>query len=248
MTLHLISYLAPSLPEAFFTFVAERIGGACAVDVNLRFDQSISGPLPGDENPFASRSADIGFVCAPTYRWLRDELELLPLPVPTDVRALGRPVYFADVVVRADSPVRSFTELRSARWAFNDRNSRSGWFSMVERVEPLGGIGFFGDLIHAGSHLKSLASILDGSADAAAIDSNALLIAQRSDPALPAKIRLLESWGPFPIQPIVMRSELSASIKRTARETLLTLHHKEATRLAEFGFERFVEGRDEDYR
>ena len=34
---------------------------------------------------------------------MRDRVGLLPAPVPLDGRAAGRPVYFADVVVRADS-------------------------------------------------------------------------------------------------------------------------------------------------
>ena len=40
-------------------------------------------------------------------------VELLGVaPVFEDARALGRPVYFCDVVVRGDGPIRSFAGLR----------------------------------------------------------------------------------------------------------------------------------------
>ena len=71
------------------------------MDVHLEFDEQISGPLEQDENPFANDRADIGCVCAPTFRFLKDDLDLLPVPVPVDIRAKGKPVYFSDVVVQA---------------------------------------------------------------------------------------------------------------------------------------------------
>src|SRR5437763_17012870 len=122
--------------------------------------------------PFADGRADFGFVCAPTYRWMRERVTLLPALVPDDRRAAGRPVYFADVVVRADSNVQRFDDLRRRGWAYNDRNSKSGWFSMLERAG--GDTRFFSALVHAGSHLQSLAAVRDGRVDAAAIDSGAV--------------------------------------------------------------------------
>ena len=85
--------------------------------MHLRFEERISGPLPGDENPFGDGTADVGFVCSPTYKWLHQELNLLPVPVPADVRAAGRPVYFGDVVVNKQSPFVMFEDLRGRRWA-----------------------------------------------------------------------------------------------------------------------------------
>src|SRR5205814_7164711 len=102
--LHIISYLAPSIPAEFFRLIARDL------DATLEFNETISGPLQGDDEPFTSGRADVGFVCAPTYRWLRPKVELLPLPVPGDPRADGRPIYFGDVIARPG--VRSLEELR----------------------------------------------------------------------------------------------------------------------------------------
>jgi phosphonate transport system substrate-binding protein len=237
----LVTYLAPSLPEELFRLVGEAIAESFETEVWLRVEPRISGPLPGDENPFDDETAEIGFVCAPTFRWLHDRLELLPVPVPVDARAQGEAVYFADVVVRADSVVRSFEDLRGRRWAFNDRNSRSGWFSMLERVSPAPADGFFSELIHAGSHLESLALIASGRADAAAIDSNVLRLQRLRGEGPAESLRVLESWGPFPIQPVVMRSGVPRSTRDAVRRALLQMHETHGDDLAAFGVCRFVD-------
>jgi phosphonate transport system substrate-binding protein len=236
-----ISYLAPSLPAELFALVVRHIEQAIAREISLSYEQRISGPLEGDDEPFSDGRADLGYLCAPSLRWLGDKVELVPVTVPTDPRAGGRPVYYADVVVPARSPVRALTELRRTRWAYNDRNSRSGWFSMVERVAPYGGPeAFFDRLIWAGSHLQAIELIVGGDADGAAIDSNVLALALRRRPALRERLRVIESWGPFPIQPVVVRAFADPSIKRDIASALLTIHERHADRLAAFGFSRFV--------
>lgn len=239
--LRLITYLAPSIPAAFFELLRGVIADAVNDDVQLRFEERISGPLPGDENPFREQTADVGFMCAPGYRWMKDELDLLPVPVPLDERAAGRPVYFADVVVRKDAMFDSFAALRARRWAFNDRNSRSGWFSMVERVAPDEPEAFFSQVLQAGSHLESLRLVETGGADAAAIDSNVL---RR---AAPGPLRVLETWGPFAIQPVVIRAAAPAPLKAAVRGALLSAHLAHGAQLASFGFARFVEPVAADY-
>lgn len=220
--MRLITYLAPSLPRALFETIARRVGA------ELLFEERISGPQPGDDEPFSRGDADIGFICAPSYRVLRPAVELLPALVPLDERARQQPVYFADVVVRRDSNVTRFDELRGTTWAYNDRNSRSGWFSMLERA---GGAEFFRALLHSGSHLQSLDAVASGRADAAAIDSNVLALNRRDD------LRVIESWGPFAIQPSIIRSALPEARKREVAAALLAMRRDE---LAPFGFAGFT--------
>jgi len=227
--LHVISYLAPSIPADFFRAIAADL------EATIEFNEAISGPLMGDEEPFSSGRADVGFVCSPTYRWLRHKVELLPLPVPADARAKGRPVYFGEVIVRASSPFRRFEDLRGHTWAFNDRNSRSGWFSMLERA----GEDFFSRVIHSGSHLRSIDLVRQGGADAASIDSNTLLRQDTRD------LRVIESWGPFAIQPAIVRADLDQSVKNRVAYALLTLHERQP--LEPFGFTRFVPPEEELY-
>jgi ABC-type phosphate/phosphonate transport system substrate-binding protein len=236
--LRLITYLAPSIPAALFRAVAEHLESTCGVAVALQFDERISGPLQGDSDPFADGTADVGFICAPSVRWMHskdaNEIELLPSLVPSDPRAEGRPVYFADVVVRADSRFQTFDDLRGARWAYNDRNSRSGWFSMVEHAgDP---DAFFGSLVQSGSHLRSLAIVGGGEADAAAIDSNV---------RRPDGLRVVATWGPYPIQPVIVRGALDGAVKAQIARALLTMPRDV---LAPFGFSGFAAVDERAYR
>ena len=227
--LHIISYLAPSIPADFFRLIAADL------HATIEFNEAISGPLPGDEEPFTSERADIGFICSPSYRWLRPNVELLPLPVPCESRAAGRPVYFGDVVVRANAAITGIEQLRGGTWAYNDRNSRSGWFSMLERV----GESFFSRTVHSGSHLRSIELVRSGAADAAAIDSNVLAFQNVTD------LAVLESWGPFGIQPTIVRSRVDSASKSRIAQALLSIHERHS--LARFGFSRFIEADESFY-
>jgi ABC-type phosphate/phosphonate transport system substrate-binding protein len=231
--LRFLSYLAPSIPHELFTLVARHVADSCEVETSVTFDTTISGPLEGDDDPFADGRADVGFVCGPTYRWMRDRVTLLPALVPLDARAGGRPVYFADVVVRAGSGIEQFDQLRGRKWAYNDRNSRSGWFSMLDRVG--GNTRFFADLVHAGSHLQSLEAVCRGTVDGAAIDSNVLFRDSRG-------LRVIESWGPFPIQPVIVRNGVDDALKSRVANALLEIGD-----LTPFGFARFARVTAADY-
>jgi ABC-type phosphate/phosphonate transport system substrate-binding protein len=240
--LRIITYLSPSIPAELYELIARDLDEQCGVPAELAFESRISGPLAGDDNVFAGDAADVGFLCAPSFRWLNASgrsVDLLPLPVPSDPRAEGRPVYFADVVVRADSPARTFAGLRGVRWSFNDRNSKSGWFSMLERIAPDKAEDFFGEIIPSGSHLRSLELVAGGAANAAAIDSNVL----RANSC--HGLRVLESWGPFPIQPAVVRSGFAH--KERAAAALLTIHERHGDALASLGVSRFVAGDERAY-
>ncbi len=245
--LRLISYLAPSIPAEFFELVAKVISEGTGLDVDLQFDERISGPLPGDADPFADGTADVGFLCSPSYKWLRQELHLLPVPVPADVRANGRAVYFGDVVVHDRSPFFKFQDLRAHRWAYNDRNSRSGWLSMLDRVAPLSPHQFFSEVVHAGSHLESLRLVKTGRVDAAAIDSQVLLKEADRGADVPAEFRIIESWGPFPIWPIVIRNGVAKHVRMSVHDALLSAHVAFGEQLRSYGFVRFVEAEPAAY-
>ena len=165
-------------------------------------------PSPRDQT-------DLGFLCSPSFLYLRGQerpsIELVPAGfVFADRRHRGEPVYYSDVVVRADHAARRFEDLEGGVWGFNDECSLSGYFATLQELARLGtNGGFFGRWERTGSHPASIEATLDGRIDGAAIDSVALSFLLREQPELHARLRILTSFGPFPIQPVVVRSELS---------------------------------------
>ncbi len=245
----MLSYLAPSIPAGLFELLAGEIEAATGTPVEVAFETRVSGPSPEDD-PFAARRADLAFVCAPSYPALKEAgspVALLPAaPVFDDPRAGGRPVYYSDVVVQSDRSAARFEDLAGAVWAYNDRRSRSGWLNMLARLAEIGHAGapeeFFTGLVPAGSHLRSLELVALGSADAAAIDSNTLRLVLRREPEKAARLRVLESWGPMPIQPVLAGTALPEPLRARIADALLRLGENPVARerLGEFGLSGFA--------
>lgn len=253
--LRLLSYLAPSIPAGLFELTAEAIASRVGRPVIVDFETTVSGPEPGTD-PFASGRADAAFVCGPSYVQLRSAgaaVEVLPAAaVFDDPRNGGRPVYFSDVVVCRDHPARALEDLRGAVWTYNDRQSLSGWHRMLARLAERG-LGdperFFSRLFDSGAHVRSIDLVSRGEADVSAVDSNVLLLERRRNPDLDFRLRVLESWGPSPIQPVLVRSSLEPALKASITDTLLALHRDPAAaaRLAEYGVLRFAKTDEATY-
>jgi len=256
-TIRLLTYLSPSIPSGLFELVAEEIGARTGLAVTLGFETSVSGPTP-EADPFAEGRADLAFVCGPSYPLLREAGRPVAIvaaaPVFDDPRNAGRPVYFSDLIARRNHPAETLADLRGSTWAYNDRRSLSGWFRMLTRLEELGfgddPEAFFARVFPSGSHLSSIALVARGEADVSAVDSNTLLLARRREPDLDGAIRVLETWGPSPIQPLIASSRLPEDLRARIAATLLGMAESPDTarRLGEFGVLRFAPVDERAYR
>ncbi|MCX7853394.1 MAG: PhnD/SsuA/transferrin family substrate-binding protein [Caldilineales bacterium] len=202
----------------------------------------------------ADGAVDIGWICGSYYVkfMARPEpgIELLAAPVMAGARYDDRPVYFSDVVVRADSPWRRFEDLRGVVWAVNEPGSHSGYGAVALHLKRLGlDWTYFGRVVVSGAHRRSLELILAGEVDASAIDSTVLEEALRREPELAERIRVITAIGPNPIPPLIVQTRLPAGLRAELRQRLLTLHHDPIGRdlLALAHMARFAQVRDEDY-
>ena len=243
--LRLLTFLAPSIPLGLYEAIGDYLAACLDVDVSVTSETARSGPGPGTANAFADGIADVGFVCAPSYVWMAAQREPSVTlagvaPVHDDPRNEGRPEYFAEVVVAPDSDALAFDDLRGRRFAFNDPSSLSGYHAMLDKLTQLGsGPEFFGEVRRSGSHLRSLELLHSGETDVATIDANALLFMRAIgvDPGL----RVLETLGPFPVQPVVFRASLPADTQRAIAAALLDMHYaSNGDPLRRFGVRHFT--------
>lgn len=246
--LRFLTYLSPSIPREFFERVVAHVETRTGLESSLACETGESGPSRATD-PFAADRADLAFVCAPSYPVLRragTAALVAAAPVSADPRTGGQPVYFADVIVGAESPFTGFRDLRGAVWTYNDPASLSGWYSMLARLAEIGQGAvpgaFFREVRVSGSHRESVAAVAQGRADASAIDSNALGLRLESQPRLKSRIRVLETWGPLPIQPLLARRSLPRGLRDRVAQALLSMHEDRAGArgLASFRFARFV--------
>jgi phosphonate transport system substrate-binding protein len=219
--LRFTTYLAPSV-RPVYEFVVRAVGDRLGIETELVDGTSC--------DRFASGEGDVAFLCGLPYVELvggpEPALELLAAPVLSGARYRGRPIYFSDVIVHADSDIHSFEELRDRVWSFNEPHSHSGYSVTRAHLARIGEPrAFFRLVVEAGFHQRSIEMVRDGSVDGSAIDSQVLEIAIRDEPTLAEELRVVEILGPSTIQPVVASTALPASLRRDLRGVLLDLGH-----------------------
>jgi phosphonate transport system substrate-binding protein len=214
-----------------------------------------------DDRPWEERRrlldagrVDVAWICGLPYVRRADEpepgIELLAAPVMRGARYEDQPIYFSDVVVRRDSGFQTFEDLRGESWAYNEPGSHSGYNVVAHHLAALGRTwGYFGRVVETGAHQTSLQMILDGEIAGSAIDSTVLELELEKDPTLETKLRVLDTLGPSPIPPWVIRRSVPEGLRKAVRETLIGMAEDPRDRevLAELPVARFARVKDSDY-
>jgi phosphonate transport system substrate-binding protein len=218
--LRFVSFLAPNLTP-LYRFLARRVQEVLGIATEFRV---------GTCYQELRNQAEIAFLCGLAYIELKDEqdypIEALAAPVLEGQRYADKPLYFSDVVVRQDSPYRSFLDLRGKSWSFNEPRSQSGYGITRHHLVCLGETeGFFGQVIEAGWHARSLRMVLSGSVDASAIDSQVLALTLKKRPHLARQLRILDTLGPSTIQPVTVACWLPDQLKRDLAYLFVNLAH-----------------------
>src|SRR5262245_2086449 len=250
-TLRVTSCLAP-VAEAFCAEIVGYLGRRLGSEVPVALVDDI--PWRDRLRRLARGRIHVGWMCGLPYTRLAARIppgvELLAAPVMKARRYRGRPVYFSDVVVRKDSPFRSFADLRGAGWADSEDTSHSGYNVVRCHLATLGEPrAFFGRVVSAGSHESSLRRVLSGSSDAAAIDSTVLELVRRRHPEEGRRLRVVARLGPSPMPPWVASRIVPARLRDAIRRTLLAMHRtREGRAILGRGLAvRFAAVRDGDY-
>lgn len=244
--LRVASHLAPAVLPAY-AIAARRIGERLGRPVEL--------VVAADYRRCTADLDHVCFVCSVPYVLLaaagRIRMDAVAAPVLAGKRYAGQPVYYSDVVVRADSPYRTFADLAGTRWAYNEPFSHSGFLVVLQHLARLGEpAAFVADAVEAGFHDDALRMVLEGRADWAAIDSQVLEIWGRQVPSVYRALRVVEVLGPSPIQPVVVSTRrLGARARGQVRDALTGLHRDPTARdiLRAAGIARFVPMNDAAY-
>ncbi len=137
----------------------------------------------------------------PMVTALRDHVRLVAVP-HYDAPGCEGPFYRSAIVVRAEDAARGVEDLRGRVAAFNSDHSQSGYNALRATIAPLARGGrFFASLVETGSHRASIDAVLEGVADAAAIDAVTLALALDAEPTLP--LRVLDLTPAAPALPFV---------------------------------------------
>lgn len=248
MTIRFTTCQAPIADEFFAGVVAlieARIAAGSIVDNDADWDTRMRN--------LANGGADAGWICGLQYTDWVDAgapLELLAAPVKADARYGGEPIYFSDVIVHHKTAYAKFADLRGRRWLCNEPHSFSGCHVVRHALAKRRLTeDFFASRAFSGSHGDSVRQVLAGNADAAAIDSTVLEALAANDPGLLAQLRVIDTLGPSPRPPWIIRKSVPVPLRAAIRKALLTLHESSdgAALLAKHGHARFAPVVDRSY-
>jgi phosphonate transport system substrate-binding protein len=246
--LKIISYLAPNWLE-FYQAIAAYLGRVLEVELQLK--QGECDPL---EDPLLLQNQiDLAFICGlPLIRYSQvvpNQLTTLVAPVMQSSRYNNCPVYYADVIVNANSNIQKFTDLAGKTFCYNDLGSNSGYNLLCHRLtQEKYPKNFFSKTLQSGSHQHSIRWVAQGFADCAAIDSLVLEQELKDYPELSQHLRVVEVLGPSPMPPLVVAQRLGISLIGQMQLALLRPDAQLQKVMQQFGVKRFAAVRLEDYQ
>lgn len=152
---------------------------------------------------------------------------LVAAPIPSPARYGGRPVYFTDIVVRADSAFHRLEDTFGGIVGYTLADSFSGGIAFRHHLAPYrqaAGVRLFrgavGNLIHARGVIDALAS---GAIDVGPLDSYYHDLLRQAAPPFAAQVRVIASTDAMPIPPLVATAQLSAGQLDSLRLALLAV-------------------------
>lgn len=192
--------------------------------------------------------ADLAFVCSRAYLEGKGQfgVELLLAP-----EVNGERVYYSYLIVQADSPAVSLSDLRGKVFAFSDPLANSGKLVPEYQLFLMGETpsGFFERYEYTGSHDNSILAVMEGLVDGAAVDSLVYDYVLARNPEVGKRVKVIERWGPYGIPPLVVSPGLDPVVKERVREALLEMDSDPEGRRAldALGIDRFVPIDDSAY-
>jgi ABC-type phosphate/phosphonate transport system substrate-binding protein len=162
--------------------------------------------------------------------WLRDDLgcalmcglahavsfpRAVPIvaPVVDEPRYGGAPIYFTDIVVRADSSYASLEDTFGARVGYTVRDSHSGYVALREHLLPYRlarGTPLYGEVIGPLVSPRAVVeALVAGRIDVGPLDSYAHDLIRANEPRLAGRLRTVATTRAAPIPPFVATAPLA---------------------------------------
>ena len=167
---------------------------------------------------------DLGCVqmCGLPYALRAPQPRIVAAPIPSRARYEGRPVYYSDLIVRADSPYGTLADAVAGRVGYTLKDSQSGYVALRyhllgRRLSP-GTI--VGPLVTARRVIEAVAA---RAIDLGPLDSYVHDILRFHEPALTAQVRVLETTDPAPIPPFVATGPVDDATLGRVREGFLAV-------------------------
>ena len=137
----------------------------------------------------------------------------------------GKTNYQSYIIVAKTNPAQKLEDLQGSVFAFTDSLSLTGRIYPTAAINSLGFKtgDFFKKTFFTASHDKSIISVAEGVADAAAVDSLIFDSLMKNPESAAHRVKIIHSSPPFGMPPIVVSPELDKAEKRMLLKILLNM-------------------------
>lgn len=156
----------------------------------------------------------LAMMCGLPYSQRRPRPQLIAAPLPSPERYQRRPIYFTDIVVRADSPHRGLEDTFGGIVGYTLEDSMSGFVALRRQLLSFRRSGkplyrkSVGGFINARRVIETLDA---GNIDVGPLDSYYHDLLRTNDPVFAAKVRVVAATAPAPIPPLIATASLETS-------------------------------------
>src|SRR6184192_3742566 len=214
---------SPTLTAAWrrmLQWVADRAGGGLKV-------LELADPYPLEEL-WARDDLGCVFMCGYPWAMRAERPHLLAAPVPSPPRYGGRPIYFTDFVVRADSAYRTLEDTFGGRLAYSIEHSHSGYnaarFHLLAYRRP-DRPTFYRQLV--GPLIRQtpvIEAVIEGRADVGPVNGYALDLLHRHGDARAKRVRVVATTVAAPSAPLVASPMVDEAARERLTGALLEAH------------------------
>jgi phosphonate transport system substrate-binding protein len=198
---------------------------------------------------------DIAFLTPASYVLAKNEANI---KVILKSERKGIPYYYAAIITRADSGIKTLEDLRGKSFAFGDSLSTTG--NVVPRkmfkergIDP---VRDFKQILYSGGHDATVLAVLNGKVDAGATYANSpdsedtAWMRYLKNPEDVKKIRAIAFSEPIPADNLVISASLDEAIAKKIEETFMELSRDpEGKKMLRdlYQIDGFVPASDKDY-
>lgn len=198
---------------------------------------------------------DIAFLTPASYVLAKNEADVKVL---LKSERQGSPYYFAAIITRADSGIRTLEDLRGKRFALGDPLSTSAnvFPRKMFRERGIDPVRDFKQILYSGGHDATVLAVLNGKVDAGATyanspdNSDTAWMRYLKDPADQKKIHAIAFSEPIPADNLVINKNLDDRLAKKIEAAFLNLSRdsKGQQMLRDlYQIDGFVPATDKDY-
>ncbi len=180
-------------------YITDQTGIPVEIDTKKSYEDIINGLKNGE--------VDMAYLGALSYIKAHEVAGVIPIVQPNFITE-KEPTYRSCIIVRKDSGIKKFADLKGKKFAFTDKDSTSGYLIPVSMMAGSGikNLKFFSSYLFTGDHEAAFLAVYNGYVDGGAVYSRLFL--DNKDPRL-KDIIIIKKSEPIPTGPIVIRKEIA---------------------------------------